>query len=65
MKPIPSPDWYFRKYPNARNSSREWRKLRYEKALEIQADLPRKRVGIVSRFIGFLRKAVLDDLRRV
>ncbi len=39
MKPIPSPDWYFRKYPNARNSSREWRKLRYEKALEIQAVL--------------------------
>jgi hypothetical protein len=25
----------------------------------------RKRAGIFSRFIGFVRKAVLDDLRRV
>jgi len=58
---------HLRKYPNARPSTIAWMMLRDAKTEQLKAELPRPRksVGIVSRFIGFLRKAVFDDLRRV
>jgi hypothetical protein len=56
---------HLRKYPNARPSTIAWMILRDAKTEELRAELPRKRTGLLSRIIGFLRKAVLDDLRRV
>jgi hypothetical protein len=56
---------HLRKYPNARPSTIAWMILRDAKTEELRSELPRKRAGIFSRLISFVRKAVLDDLRRV
>lgn len=56
---------HLRKYPNARPSTLAWIALRDAKTEELRAELPRKRRGLLSRILGFVRKAVLDDLRRV
>ncbi|WP_313193128.1 hypothetical protein [Shinella zoogloeoides] len=56
---------HLRKHPNARPSTIAWMILRDAKTEELRSELPRKRAGIFARLIGFVRKAVLDDLRRV
>ena len=56
---------HLRKYPNARPSTLAWIALRDAKTEQLRAERPQKRPGFFSRIIGFVRKAVLDDLRRV
>ncbi|MGQ3213816.1 MAG: hypothetical protein ACT6U0_18740 [Shinella sp.] len=49
---------HLRKYPNARPSTLAWIALRDQKTEQLRAEIPRKRIGLLSLLLGLLRKAV-------